>query len=211
MSPTPDDLLAAAQMCSERLLELRDRDWETQVVGLDWSCRQTLEHVASLAYGPVLATRARGFRPLAWIVRDGAPVEELVWTAHTLATVLAEVARAAPSGARAFHPAGMADASGFVAMGIDELLVHTHDIVTALGGTFRPPDRLTAAVLDRLFPWWPRHEPLWEALLWANGRAPLEGEADLGSSWLWHCAPIDEWDGRVPVWDPISHEPPRSD
>lgn len=34
-------------------------------------------------------------------------------------------ARAAPSGARGIYSTGMADAGGFLAMGCDEILVHT--------------------------------------------------------------------------------------
>jgi len=48
------------------------------------------------------------------------------------ATVLAEAARATPSEARAYHPAGMADAAGFVAMDTNELLVHTNDILDGI-------------------------------------------------------------------------------
>lgn len=203
VSPGPDDLVAAVQFCVERLLDLTTGDWDTPVDGLNWSCRETAEHLATLAYGPVLATRARSFEPLALMVRDDASVEEVVRTARALALVLAEVARAAPPAARAFHPAGMADASGFLAMGMDEFLVHTHDVVRSLGGEFQPPDELVAAVLDRLFPWWPRAETPWDALRWANGRISIPGYDSPGSSWLWHCAPLDEWDGRIPRWDPV--------
>ncbi len=101
----------------------------------------------------------------------------------------------------------MADSSGFVAMGMDELLVHTHDIVTALGSRFGSTDNLVVAVLDRLFPWWPRGEPPWDALLWANGRVALPDHENPGSSWLWHCAPLSQWDGGVPRWDPVQKRP----
>lgn len=44
MKPSPDDLLAVVQMCGDGLLELSDRDWETPVEGLQWTCGQTVEH-----------------------------------------------------------------------------------------------------------------------------------------------------------------------
>lgn len=207
MTPNPDDLVAVAELCGGHLLELENLDWDAPVAGLDWSCRETLGHLASLAYASVLATRLQAARPLSLVVREGASVDELVWTTRALALVLAEVARAAPAEARAFHPAGMADATGFVAMGMDELLVHTNDIDTALGGGFEAPKHLVVVVLDRLFPWWPRDEPPWNALLWCNGRSALPGRENPGASWLWQCAPLDEWDGRVPTWDPINHRP----
>ena len=101
----------------------------------------------------------------------------------------------------------IADPAGFVAMGMDELLMHTHDIASGLGAEFEPPDHLIRAVLDRLFPWWPRQSELLPALLWANGRGALPGQDVLGAAWLWHCAPLEYWDGTIPRWDPIANRP----
>jgi hypothetical protein len=94
-------------------------------------------------------------------------------------------------------------ASGFLAMGMDELLVHTHDIASALGAAFEPAPPVATLVLDRLFPWWPREAEPWQALLRANGRIALPGHAQLGEEWLWHCAPLVDWDGSIPRWDPV--------
>lgn len=92
--------------------------------------------------------------------------------------------------------------------------------LTNLAGRMRPgPDDLVAAVqfcVERLLDlttddwdtpvdglnWWPRAETPWDALRWANGRISIPGYDSPGSSWLWHCAPLDEWDGRIPRWDP---------
>ena len=104
----------------------------------------------------------------------------LVSTLYDSAVVLGEVARAAPPEARAYHPAGMADPSRFVAMEADELLVHTSDIVEGSGDEWEPSERLAVLVLDRLFPWWPRQARPWEALLWANGRRALPGQRRSG-------------------------------
>lgn len=202
----PDELIEVAALCEAELRPLDDRDWSVRAGELDWSCRDTLEHLCSLAYPSVLATRSTSFRPVALRVDSGASIDELLWTMRAGAHVLAEVARAAPPTVRAFHPAGMADPSGFVAMEADELLVHAHDIASRLGSSFRPPDDLARGVLDRLFPWWPTDVEPWPALLWANGRAPLLGHQDQGAEWLWHCAPVEEWDGAVPRWDPITQQ-----
>ncbi len=202
--PGPDDLIATADACVAVLGPLLDEDWDVPAGALDWTCRETLEHVCGLAYAPVLATRAASFRPLALAVASGAPLGDLLWTAEVMARILAEVARAAPASARAYHAAGRADPSGFVAMGMDELLVHTADIADGLGARSTPDERLVTLVLDRLFPWWPRDaEPL-TALLWANGRRDLPGRPSLGAAWVWHCAPLDEWSGTVPRWDPVA-------
>jgi hypothetical protein len=87
---------------------------------------------------------------------------------------------------------------------MDELLVHTADITAGLGVPFTPERRLVTLVLDRLFPWWPRDVEPWTALLWANGRTDLPGRPSLGETWVWHCAPLEEWDGTVPEWDPVA-------
>jgi hypothetical protein len=95
-------------------------------------------------------------------------------------------------------------------MGMDELLVHTADIATGLGAAFTPDEEPVRLVLDRLFPWWPRGEEPWPALLWANGRLDLPGRPSLGAAWVWHCAPVEEWDGTLPRWDPVAGRPVAS-
>lgn len=200
----PDDLIAAADHCIDSLAPLSDRDWESNAGGLDWTCRQTLEHLGSLSYAPILALRASTIPKIAFSVFPEMPVDWLLVTARTNAVILAEVARAAPPSVRAYHPAGMADPSGFIAMMADELVIHTADIATAFGVRYRPDDFVTRSILDRLFPWWPHDAAPWEALLWANGRIDLPEQPSPGESWLWHCAPLEEWDGTVAQWDPVS-------
>ena len=93
--------------------------------------------------------------------------------------------------------AGQADASGFAAMACDELLVHSNDAARGLGVPFVPPDGLVRATLARLFPWAPGTDP-WPAPLWCNGRIALPGHPRQ-DRWAWHCAPLEEWDGRNPA------------
>jgi hypothetical protein len=204
---TPNDLMEAAALCRDSLLVQVDGDWESPAGQLEWTRRQTLEHVCALGYTWQLATRARERRRIALAILPDAPIDMLVSTLYDAATVLAEVARATPPEARAYHPAGMADAAGFVAMETDELLVHTNDILEGIDSGVEPSEHLAILVLDRLFPWWPREAPPWEALLWANGRRALPGHDNPGATWLWHCAPLDEWDGTVPSWDAAANRP----
>jgi hypothetical protein len=208
--PRPDDLVDVTELCSAALGRVASADWSKSAADTDWTCRQTLEHLCSLAFAHQLATRARTFRPVAVAVVPEAPIDDLIWTNRVLMLVLAEVVRSAPGDARAFHPAGTADATGWAAMAIDELVIHTHDIVAGLGDRFRPPSDLARTVLDRLFPWWPQEADPWEALLWANGRSSLPGRPNPGASWLWHCAPLDEWDGTIPQWDRGANGPRAS-
>lgn len=196
---TPDDLLAAAALCRAAFVPALDRDWETPARDMTWTCRRILDHIADdlLLYAAHLATRATTRRPPP---RNGDPLaapSALLSVIEANAAVLAEVVRAAPPGTRAFHPAGMADATGFVAMGCEEILAHSWDIAEGLGVPFAPPDDLAARVVARLFPWAPTAAPPWDALRWAAGRIALPGAPRLGPDWLWHCAPLAEWDGTI--------------
>ena len=114
------------------------------------------------------------------------------------AAILEHVLRAAPASARAFHPSGMADPSGFAGMSCDEILIHTADITGGFGIDFQPPDEICAKVLARLFPWAPTDVGAWDSLRWANGRLALPGVAPQDANWRWHCAPLSEWDGSIP-------------
>jgi 3-hydroxyisobutyrate dehydrogenase-like beta-hydroxyacid dehydrogenase len=58
-SPEPDDLLQATDLCLRALAAPSEADWTVRAAGLEWSCRQTLEHLAGLAYGSQLAARAQ--------------------------------------------------------------------------------------------------------------------------------------------------------
>lgn len=204
MPVRPEDLVQAADVCTGALRSLTETDGHTRAGSLDWTCRETLAHVGQLNYAATLARRESKTLPSVLVAAPDALMADLVDCMVSMAAVLAETARAAPATARGFHPAGWADGEGFLAMAVDEILVHTHDVTCGLGRSFAPPDRLARLVLDRLFPWWPRQSPSWPALLWANGRGPLPGHASLGAEWLWHCAPLDEWDGTIPQWDPLA-------
>ena len=200
-----DGLIAVADHCVDTLLPLAARDWNLTAANTEWTCRAVLEHVASLAYAPILATRALDWVEPVFEVRTDATIEELLSSARITAVILAEVARAAPPHARAYHPCGMADPAGFVAMMATELVLHTADVTTALGAAYRPDDATLRSLLDRLFPWWPTDEDPWSALQWASGRGgPLGGRSNLGDRWSWHCAPLEEWDATVPEWDPVT-------
>ncbi len=195
-----EDLREAARHLDEALRpELAQGDWSIVATPTDWSCRDTLDHIgnALCSYATSLANRFTE-RPRSR-TRDGdatASPGELLSTATSLAGVLAAVAEGAPPGRRAFHPAGMADRDGFVAMGCDEVLVHGHDIAQAFGIGYDPSHDLCNRIVRRLFPWAPvdEHAP-WELLLWANGRQPLSDRPRRSRDWWWHCAPLDEWTG----------------
>jgi len=101
--------------------------------------------------------------------------------------MLAAMVGAVPTDRRSFHAYGPSDASGFTVMGVVEVLVHMHDIATALGLPWSPPADLCTGALCRLFPAVPIGDP-WPTLLWATGRAELPGRPRR-TSWTWDGAP----------------------
>lgn len=130
-------------------------------------------------------------------VRADATNAALLVGLRSAARVCAASVDAAPLGLRGFHPAGAADASGFAAMACDELLVHTDDAARGLGLRFSPDPVLAARVLARLFPWHQPDPDPWRTLLWANGGIDIF-ERPHQAGWVWHCAPLADWDGQLP-------------
>ena len=91
---------------------------------LEWDCRRTLDHIADALFLYAAYLASRGSERLS-PPRNGDPSAspaQLLATVGAAAAVLSEVARAAPPGTRAFHPAGMADVSGWIGMGCEEIL-----------------------------------------------------------------------------------------
>jgi uncharacterized protein (TIGR03083 family) len=198
---TPDDLRAAAGLVVAALRPLaRDPSadaWDAPAGSLEWSCRRTLDHVNDVLFlqAGVVARRATGPIP---VPRNGDPAAspaELLETLRTSSAVLARLLVHMADGERAFHPAGMADRSGWLAMACDEVLVHGADVAAGLGVAFTVPGELAGAVLARLFPWTPAEGDAWRRLRWANGRADLPSTPNPGSDWWWHPAPLEEWAG----------------
>jgi uncharacterized protein (TIGR03083 family) len=195
----PADLMTAARVCRETLALALARDWSVPAGDLEWDCRRTLDHIVDTLFLYAAYLASRGTERIS-PPRNGDPSAspaQLLATVVAAAAVLTDVARAAPPGTRAFHPAGMADVSGWIGMGCAEVLVHTDAIARGLGLPYRPPDDLSARILARLFPWAPSNINPWDSLRWAAGRAALPDREQLGPDWYWHCPPLSEWDGTI--------------
>lgn len=172
--------------------------WDAPVPGLEWTVRQTVAHMANACWWYVIDLSAAGLElsPVEHRVKPESAPSELLATMEVFASLLALVIDHAVPEQRGFHPAGMADPSGFAAMACDELLIHTDDAARGLGLECAPPDDLVALTLRRLFPWAPADCPPWDALRWANGRIELPGRPRR-TTWSWQCAPLAEWGGTM--------------
>ena len=169
-----------------------DRDWSVKAGRLDWSCRGTAEHIASdlIAYAGQIAGRPTDrYVPFDITFEECESPEDVLQVIEATGSLLAAAVRAAPREARAFHPYPFRSANreGFAAMGVTEVLAHTHDIAEGLGIDYEPPAALCEAVLTRIFP---HVGPAsgaghWRTLLWATGRGDLPGRAPL-TDWRWN-------------------------
>jgi GNAT superfamily N-acetyltransferase len=106
---------------------------------------------------------------------------------ETAGALLVAAFRTTPRGVRAFHPFPFRSANreGFAAMGVAEVLLHTHDIAEGLGPAYEPPAELCAFVLTRIFPYVQPGPTPWQTLLWATGRGDLPGRAPV-TEWRWN-------------------------
>jgi hypothetical protein len=194
----PDDIRAAVGVVAAAIEPAIDGgDWDRPAGQLTWTCRRTLAHLVDCLtwYAANLARRSTGDVATIEPALD-TPLPVMVDALRSMGAVLAEVVGAAADTDRGFHPYGICDRSGFAAMGCDEVLVHGYDLAGGLGLTYAPPRDVVERTLRRLFPWAPAGADPWDALLWANGRQPL-GDLPPETEWLWHCAPLAEWNGDI--------------
>src|SRR5262245_37201730 len=119
----PEDLPAAAAAACAALAPAIDADWSVPARDLDRTCHRTLQHLAEapIFHATHRATRAQARRPSLRTGDTPSPVADLLQLIPADAAILAEVVRAAPPDARGWHPAGMADASGFAAISCQDL------------------------------------------------------------------------------------------
>lgn len=191
----------AVAACVAALGAVTDRDWKGATAGrLEWDCRRTAEHIASdlIAYAGQLAGRAQdAYVPFEIALEgsddglDPADNEGVLQVITTTGALLAAAVRTTPRAVRAFHPYPFrhANREGFAAMGVAEVLLHTHDIAEGLGIDYEPPAELASFVLTRIFPRVRPGATPWRTLLWATGRGDLPGREPV-TAWRWSNNPV---------------------
>ncbi|MET9081158.1 GNAT family N-acetyltransferase [Streptomyces sp. NPDC004237] len=186
-----DQVEEAVAGCTAALRTAVDRNWaEVRAGRLDWNCHETAVHVADdlVAYAANLAGRAQdAYVPFELRLDDGTDNSGLLHVIETTGALLAATVRTTPRQVRAFHPYPFrsADRVGFAAMGVAEVLLHTHDMATGLGIPYRPAEQLAESVLGWLFPHVQPGPAAWPTLLWATGRGELPGRAPV-TDWRWY-------------------------
>jgi hypothetical protein len=196
---TGDDVVSAAEQCRVLLEPLLGEDWRAPVPGLDFTVASVLAHAATapLWYSADMWSGREDNAAFEVKVLVDAPNEKILTSLVVGSRVLACGIDVAPDDLRGFHPFGSPDPSGYAAMACDELMVHAADAAAGLGRRFTGDAGLASAVLARLYPWHTVDADPWQTLLWANGRAELQGRP-FQTRWRWHCEPLSEWDGSAP-------------
>ncbi|XVV12304.1 hypothetical protein ACQP2X_47150 [Actinoplanes sp. CA-131856] len=200
-----DDVTRAVSLAVTTLTPAEKDDWTRPAGPLTWTCWETAEHMADCLFGyaaqltpsvPSTTTwvkfgyqerRTGGPYLTMWVEpKEGAPA--LLEVLESAGGLLAAVVATVPPTRVSFHSYGPSDPSGFAAMGVVEVLLHTSDIAAGFDLPFAPPPELCTAALGRLFPSAPTDTDPWQTLLWSTGRADLPGH-DRKTSWKWDGAP----------------------
>lgn len=193
---TADDLAAAVAGRVEALRAGVDADWSVPAGVLEWSCRDTAEHLADDLFfyaaqlGSGIADHPLPFADAT--AYPGGSVGSIRATADAGADGLLEVlaacgallvatVRGARPGQRGFHVFGPADAEASAAMGMLETVVHTHDITQGLGLPHRPDPDVCARTLARLMPAVDPTDDPWEACCTPPAAAATSGRGAGGT------------------------------
>ena len=155
-----------------------DQDWQRQAGDTHWTCRSMIDHIllGVVGYaGLLIAKPTNRYMAVVGGINDWAPIPDCLEALTIANTFVASAVREAPPEARAFHPYGTSDRTGFAAMAALETLVHAYDITLTLDFDWTPSDELSALVVERLFPEAPPGHPAGLTLLWCTGRIPLPG------------------------------------
>lgn len=186
MRVTATDIKSATAHTS-RAFAGRARDaWNVRAGDLDWSCWDTGGHIADDLFSyasQVIAQPDHGYLPIEATIEAGATPDDLLSAIEMCGELLSLAVSSAPTNVRAYHPCGTSDPEGFAAMGVLEVLVHTHDIAQGFSVVWEPPADLCSRVLARLFPDAPAGSPT-AVLLWCTGRSPL-GDLPRQAGWRW--------------------------
>jgi hypothetical protein len=205
MPITAADVENTVRATTATLAQARDDGWDARAGSMDWTCWETVEHIADNFFfyaaqlGPRAAATDRSV-PFAWAQhRKGGPglvlfadraagPAGLLRCVEACGALLVAMVRTTPPDVRAHHDDGILDTAGFAAMAIGETLVHMHDVTQGLALPWTPEADLCRRLLDRFFPGAPADTGPWATLLWATGRGDLPGRPRQ-QDWRWGVQP----------------------
>ena len=171
-----------------------EADWNITTPDLIWSQSQTAIHTmrACLEYSfQVVGSRMDTYQPVLFEKKEAAAGSDYLTMIPTAARVLHHVVAMASPSDRAWHAYGISDPTGFAAMGVVEVSVHTFDLAKGFGDDFTPLDGPSAFAIKRLFIDTVetndafKEERPGRQLLWYAGRIELAG-LERRQGWKWN-------------------------
>ncbi|MER6850587.1 DinB family protein [Streptomyces flaveolus] len=195
----------AVAHCAKTLSDVPPSQWSVPAGDLNWTCWETLEHLAddlltyALRFGlghpmgvprvPLRLSSDRAEGPVNVIFGDAAAGPDgLMTVVEACGGLLAAVVDSTAPTVLAPHIFGASDPEGFAAMGVVETLIHTYDIAQGIQRDGNPPEDLSRRALVRLFPDVPITDDASSTLLWATGRISTP-QRPRRTSWRWYGAP----------------------
>jgi hypothetical protein len=175
-----DRFEAACDAALHSLREVVDSDWSVPAGTLEWTCRQTLDHMIDclFSYGLQLAARAQGgFLPFEELhALPEATIGDRIEGLRGIGAMFTALIRSVPEDSVASDGLVSLGVDDWAARGAYEILLHTHDVLEGHGGSFEPPAALCSWVLVSPKLWMlDRHlaaetTDSWKALLLGSGR-----------------------------------------
>ena len=179
---------------SHTLLPTINHDWEISTPDLDWTQSQTAIHTmrACLEYSyQVVGKRMDSYQPVLFEKKDKATPAEYLPMITTASRILQKAVKDSEVTDRAWHSYGTSDPTGFAAMGVVEVSVHTYDLAKGFGIQFIPNNAAAEFAIERLFSGtteYPTFKTHGELLLWLAGRIELSGKPRR-QGWKWNGTP----------------------
>jgi uncharacterized protein (TIGR03083 family) len=126
-------------------------DWSARAGSLDWSCRETADHMVDVIFSyafQIAAGAERGYLPFAELhaLLEARP-DDLVDALNATTRMFRLVMDDAAPDARAWHALGLLSVPQWAGLGANEVTVHTFDIAEGLHMSFEPPASLCEEIL----------------------------------------------------------------
>jgi hypothetical protein len=190
------DLDSAARWCCTTLSVGPRAQWSAvRVPGMEWTSREVVDHLCNTLafYANHVVLAARHHQPRIRSLGEADLSDaDVASTVTAWVRLLAAALRAAPADLLAWHPLGLTDGEGFLALACNELVIHASDVARAHEAHPAADSGLCGRLLQRLFPAARQQadEEPWQVLLWANGR-PSTTVRQPQASWRSHPQPLD--------------------
>ena len=153
---TTDQLIAlydgGLSQCRSSLGSVVDRDWSVPAGALEWTCWQTVDHITDcvFSYALQIAGRVRGgFLRLQELhaLPDADPAA-LLDSLDAVGRMFAAVVEEAPPDTISSDGYFDLSLSDWVARALNEMLLHTYDVMSGLGADFTPSHEVCTFVLQ---------------------------------------------------------------